>query len=97
VKLSGYIQYANGGTNHMPNILPFHEQVMVAADLVEGGSIRGIERKTLNWPRAGKYRGRPIHRDTIMEIGVEVGNACIKFLDEKMRQLTCRYVEIDEA
>ncbi len=37
-----------------------------------------------------------IHRDTVMKLGVKVGNACAKILDDHMRQLPCRYIEVDE-
>jgi hypothetical protein len=37
-----------------------------------------------------------VHRDTIMRLGVRVGQACARIMDERMRALTCRRVEIDE-
>ncbi len=52
--------------------------------LAEGSSIRAIERMT------------NVHRDTIMRLGVRVGEACTKMLDEQLRELSCRNVEIDE-
>jgi len=52
--------------------------------LCEGNSIRSIERMT------------GIHRDTIMRLGVRVGDACKKVMDEKMRDLPCRNLEVDE-
>ena len=68
----------------MANVLPVEKQILVAKLLAEGSAIRQIERVT------------DIHCDTIMRLGVRIGSACAKFLDEKMRQLTCRYVEVDE-
>jgi transposase-like protein len=47
-------------------------------------SIRAIERIT------------SIHRDTIMRLGVRVGNACEAMLDEKMRNLECSQIQVDE-
>ena len=45
----------------MPNILPKEKQVSVISALAECNSIRAIERMT------------GIHRDTIMRLGVKVG------------------------
>lgn len=57
---------------------------MAVSMLAEGSSIRSIERVT------------GIHRDTIMRLGVRVGEACQKLMDEKMRGLTCKQIEVDE-
>lgn len=37
-----------------------------------------------------------IHRDTIMRFGVRVGQGCAKLLDQKMRNLDCKRIELDE-
>jgi len=37
-----------------------------------------------------------IHRDTIMRLLVEVGTGCADLMDEKMRELPCRRVQVDE-
>ncbi|MDB6151378.1 MAG: transposase [Chthoniobacter sp.] len=52
--------------------------------LAEGNSIRSIERMS------------GIHRDTIMRLGVRVGEACAGIMDAKMKQLTCKRLEVDE-
>lgn len=52
--------------------------------LVEGNSIRSTERMTNT------------HRDTIMRLLVEVGTGCAKIMDEKMRDLPCVRIQIDE-
>src|SRR5215213_6684872 len=54
------------------------------AALAEGSSIRSIERMT------------GIHRDTIMRLGVRIGQGCAKLLDAKMRNLDCQRIELDE-
>ena len=59
----------------MANNLSKHKQVAVIAALAEGSSIRSTERMT------------GIHRDTIMRLGVRVGEGCAKVMDEKMRGL----------
>jgi IS1 family transposase len=68
----------------MPNILPFNKKVSVIAALAEGASIRSIERMT------------GIHRDTVMRLGVRVGQECDKIFDAKMRGLKCEHIEVDE-
>jgi IS1 family transposase len=60
-------------------------KITVIAALAEGSSIRAIERMT------------GIHRDTIMRLGVKVGQGCTNLLDAKMRNLDCRRLEIDEV
>jgi IS1 family transposase len=68
----------------MANILPKEKQVAVIGALAECMSIRAIERLT------------GIHRDTIMRLGVRVGQACEGLLDQKMRGLNCFRIEVDE-
>ena len=69
----------------MANVLPKEKQISVLAALAEGNSIRSIERMT------------GIHRDTIMRLGVKIGQGCAKLLDEKMRGLDCNRLELDEV
>ncbi len=66
------------------NILKSEKQEMVIKGLVEGSSIRSIERMT------------EIHRDTIMRLMVKTGNACERFMDSIMRNLVCKNIEVDE-
>lgn len=68
----------------MANILPIEKQVTVISALAEGNSIRSIERMT------------GIHRDTVMRLGVKVGQGCEKLMDSKMRVLLCNRIEVDE-
>jgi IS1 family transposase len=37
-----------------------------------------------------------VHRDTIMRLGVRVGQGCARLLDQKMRGLDCNRIELDE-
>jgi len=66
------------------NILPTDKKVMAVSVLCEGSSIRSIERIT------------GVHRDTIMRLGVRVGEGCQQILDTKMRGLSCLQIEVDE-
>jgi IS1 family transposase len=66
------------------NILPVDKQIAVIAALVEGCSIRAVERLT------------DIHRDTIMRLGVRVGQGCGRLHDATMRNLQVPRIELDE-
>jgi IS1 family transposase len=73
-------------TNHSDFF--FHAQCVHVsspfATLVEGNSIRSTERMT------------GIHRDTIMRLLLAVGDRCGQILNERMRKLPCRIVQVDE-
>jgi IS1 family transposase len=68
----------------MANNLSTEKKVLAISMLAEGNSIRSIERVS------------GIHRDTIMRLGVRVGEGCQKVMDERMRGLTCKHIEVDE-
>lgn len=57
------------------NRLSLSRRTQIIAALVEGNSIRSIERIT------------GVHRDTIMRLLVEAGNGCAKLQNETMRDL----------
>lgn len=64
----------------MANELLLDKQVTVIGSLVEDSSIRAIERAT------------GIHRDSIMRLGVKVGQGCAQVLDGVMRDLSCTHL-----
>ena len=68
----------------MANVLNTDKQIGVIGALAEGSSIRSIERMT------------GVHRDTIMRLGVKVGQGCAALMDAKMRDLSCTRLEMDE-
>jgi IS1 family transposase len=68
----------------MANVLNMDKQIMVIGALAEGSSIRSIERMT------------GVHRDTVMRLGVKVGQGCTKMMDASMRNLPCTRLEMDE-
>jgi IS1 family transposase len=68
----------------MANVLKREKQIQAINMLVEGCSIRSTERMT------------GVHRDTILRHLVRVGEDCARFLDERMRDLPCERLEIDE-
>ena len=68
----------------MANNLQNDKKVLAVSMLCEGASIRSIERVT------------GIHRDTIMRLGVRVGEGCKRIMDEKMRNVPSAQIEVDE-
>lgn len=68
----------------MANYLNFEKKVMIIHLLVEGSSIRSIERLT------------GAHRDTIMRLLVRVGVHCQNILDWKIRKIKADSIECDE-
>lgn len=68
----------------MANVLPKDKQITAIAALAEGSSIRSVERMT------------GIHRDTIMRLGIRVGERCAQIMNEEMRNLDCKRIQVDE-
>jgi IS1 family transposase len=68
----------------MSNNLSPEKQASVVHSLAEGASIRSIERMT------------GIHRDTVMRLGLRVGEGCAAVMDSTMRNLECRLIQMDE-
>ena len=64
--------------------LSTEKKTQIVAALCEGVSIRSIERMP------------DIHRDTIMRLGVRMGEGCGRIMDERIRDLESANVEIDE-
>jgi IS1 family transposase len=69
----------------MANQLSNEKKTMAVSMLCEGSSIRSIERMT------------GIHRDTVMRLGVRMGEGCQKIMDEKLRNLPCKLIQVDEV
>ena len=66
------------------NRLKHDKQEAVIAALVEGNSIRSVERMT------------GVHRDTIMRLMGRVGEACGALMEDEMRDLQCSRIQVDE-
>jgi len=69
----------------MANQLSNEKKTMAVSMLCEGSSIRSIERIT------------GVHRDTIMRLGVRMGEGCQKIIDEKLRNLSSKLIQVDES
>ena len=68
----------------MANVLPTEKQIAIIGSLCEGSSIRAIERMT------------GVHRDTVMRLGVRVGQGCTAMMSETLRDLNTTRLEMDE-
>lgn len=69
----------------MSNNLTHEKKSAVVSMLCEGNSIRSIERMT------------GIHRDTVMRLGVRMGEGCKQIMHEKFRALDCKVIQLDET
>ena len=76
--------YSNSSEEVMANVLNTDKKIAIIGALTEGSSIRSIERMT------------GVHRDTIMRLGVKVGQGCTALMDSTMRNLSCQRLEMDE-
>lgn len=66
------------------NTLSKERKIQILSALIEGNSIRSIERMT------------DTHRDTIMRLLVRIGKGCQKLLDENLKGFHSKYLEADE-
>lgn len=66
------------------NILPFDKQISAISSLCEGNSIRATERLI------------GAHRDTIMRLGVRVGQGCARLHDALFTSLNVSVIQVDE-
>lgn len=66
------------------NRLKTEKQLTILSALVEGNSIRSVERMT------------GVHRDTIMRLLVRTGKLCQDFMNSKAIDLDCTRLELDE-
>lgn len=66
------------------NILSIERQIDIISALVEGMSIRSVERLTQT------------HRDTIMRLGLRIGNACANLHHATVRDVRSSTIQLDE-
>lgn len=66
------------------NVLTQDRKQTVISALLEGNSIRSTERMT------------GVHRDTIMRLQISAGEASARFLDEKVRRIRSKRIQVDE-
>lgn len=68
----------------MSNTLSPEKKILAIHLLAEGSSIRSVERVT------------EVHRDTIMRLGVRVGEFCKGIMGARIHGLKCKNIEVDE-
>lgn len=68
----------------MANVLKREKQEAVIAALVEGASVRSVERMT------------GVHRDTIIRLMIRVGDGCRWLMDTEMVDLDIAQIQVDE-
>jgi IS1 family transposase len=66
------------------NILPIEKQIQVISALVEGNSVRATARMV------------GVEHKTVMRVLLRVGAKCERLMDERMRKLSCKVVQVDE-
>ncbi len=66
------------------NSLPLEKKLAVISALVEGNSIRSVSRMT------------GVDRNTINSLLLRTGERCQQIMNERMRNLECRYIQVDE-
>ena len=80
----GWASASRKATPPVANVLSDEHRLRVLAALVDGNSIRAVERMT------------DVHRDTIMRFGVLVGTGAQRLHDRLARDLSCTLIEVDE-
>ena len=66
------------------NVLPIEKQIQIVNALVEGNSIRATARMV------------GVEHKTVMRVLLRVGDHCARLLNERMRRLPCKVVQMDE-
>jgi IS1 family transposase len=66
------------------NVLPIEKQIQIVSSLVEGNSIRATARMV------------GVEHKTVMRVLLRVGDHCARLLNERMRRLPCKIVQMDE-
>jgi len=66
------------------NTLPLDKKLVILNAMIEGNSIRSVERMT------------GVHRDTIMRLVARTGEQCVHFLDSRIRGIRSERVQADE-
>jgi IS1 family transposase len=69
----------------MANVLGNPKRVQIVAALIEGMSVRGTARMA------------DVSKDTVGKLNLELGEACIRYMDETLRDLPCKRLQVDEV
>jgi IS1 family transposase len=66
------------------NVLPIEKQIQIVSALVEGNSVRATARMV------------GVEHKTVLRVLLRVGDRCGRLLNERMRRLPCKLVQVDE-
>jgi hypothetical protein len=66
------------------NVLPIEKQIQIVSALVEGNSVRATARMI------------GVEHKTVLRVLLRVGDKCGQLLNERMRKLPCKIVQVDE-
>ena len=69
----------------MANVLSTAKRVQIVAALIEGMSVRATARMV------------DVSKDTVSKLNLELGEACIRYMDETLRELPCKRLQVDEV
>lgn len=69
----------------MANVLSAGKRAAIVAALVEGMSVRGAGRML------------DVSKDTVNKLALDLGEVCIRYMDETLRELPCKRLQVDEV
>jgi IS1 family transposase len=69
----------------MANVLSTPKRVQIVAALIEGMSVRATARMV------------DVSKDTVAKLSLELGEACMRHMDETLRDLPCKRLQVDEV
>jgi IS1 family transposase len=69
----------------MTYVLSTEKRVKIVAALIEGMSVRATARVV------------DVSKDTVAKLNLELGEACIRYMDETLRELPCKRLQVDEV
>ncbi len=69
----------------MANVLSTEKRVRIISALIEGMSVRATARMV------------DVSKDTVAKLNLELGEACIRYMDETLVNLPCKRLQVDEV
>ena len=69
----------------MANVLSTQKRAAIVSALIEGVSVRATARMM------------DVSKDTVQKLSLELGEACIQYMDETLRDLPCKRLQVDEV
>ena len=69
----------------MANVLSTEKRAAIVKALIEGVSVRATARML------------DVSKDTVQKLSLELGEVCIRYMDETLRDLPCKRLQVDEV